>query len=211
VINNKYKITALIPAYNEEKRIGKVLSNIKNYVDEVVVIDDASGDNTVQIAKNFGAIVIENRDNLGYLKNIIKGINLIDSDIIITIDADGEHPVERIPELVKPIVDNEADLVLGRRRRIPRLSEKMISFVTKLKTGVYDAGTGFRAFRKSFTKGVEKLKGSCTCGVFVLFFYKKGARIKEVDIKEIPIEKPRGIAWRHFNQFFVVLRELLKK
>ncbi len=209
-INNRYKVTALIPAYNEEKRIGKVIDDVKKHVDEVVVIDDASKDNTSQISEEKGAKVIKNSRNLGYLKNIIKGINLIDSDIIVTIDADGEHPANRISELVKPIIDDKADLVLGRRRKIPRISERIISFITRLKTGVYDAGTGFRAFRKSFANGIEELKGGCTCGVFVLFFYKKRARIKEINIKEIPVEKPRGIAWRHFNQFFIVLREILK-
>ncbi len=207
----KNKVTALIPAYNEEKRIERVISEVKKYVDEIVVIDDASKDNTAEIAEKSGAKVFVNKTNLGYLKNIIKGIKLINSDIIVTIDADGEHPAERIPDLVKPIESGNADLVLGKRRRIPRFSERVISFMTRLKTGVYDAGTGFRAFKKSYTQGIERIKGYCTCGVFVLFFYKKGAKIKEVEIEEIPIEKPRGIAWRHFPQFFVVLFELLKK
>ncbi len=205
------KITALIPAYNEAERVGDVIKSVKKFVDEVVVIDDASSDNTTEIAEKNGAIVIKNSENLGYLGNIIKGIKLIDSDIIITIDADGEHPAERIPDLVKPILNNEAELVLGKRKKIPRLSERIISFITKLRTGVYDAGTGFRAFKKRFADGIEKIKGECTCGVFVLFFYKKGARIKEVEIEEIPIEKPRGIAWRHFKQFFIVVSEVLKR
>ncbi len=208
---NRTKITALIPAYNEENRIGKVIEDVKKHVDEVLVIDDASSDRTAEVAKKLGANIIRNSENLGYLKNIIKGIKLIDSGIIVTIDADGEHPADRIPDLVAPILNNEADLVLGKRKKIPRFSERIISFITRLKTGVYDAGTGFRAFKKSFTDGIKNLKGSCTCGVFVLFFYKKGARIKEVDIEEIPIEKPRGIAWRHFFQFFIVLSEIFKK
>ena len=205
------KITALIPAYNEAKRIASVIERTKKYVDEIVVVDDASKDKTVEVAKKAGVKVLRNNKNLGYLKNIIKGVNLIEEGIIVTIDADGEHPPNRIPDLIEPIIKGEADLVLGRRRKIPRFSEKIISFMTRLKTGVYDPGTGFRAFKKSFTKGIENIKGSCTCGVFVLFFYKKGAKIKEIEIEEIPVEKPRGIAWRHFKQFFVVLSELLKR
>lgn len=203
------KTAALIPAYNEEKSAADVIANVSQYVDKVIVLDDCSWDNTEERAREAGAEVITNPKNLGYLKNILNGIEKTDADILVTIDADGEHPPARIPALLEPIRSGEADLVLGRRRKIPRLSERMISWITRLKTGVQDAGTGFRAFKKSFTKGISKINGYCTCGVFVLFFYQRKARIKEVPIREIPNAKPRGIAWRHIPQLFLVLWQII--
>ena len=203
------KTAALIPAYNEEKRVAKVIADVSRYVDKVIVLDDCSTDNTAEKARTAGAEVITNPKNLGYLKNIFNGIKKTEADILVTLDADGEHPAGRIPDLLEPIRKGEADLVLGRRRKIPRLSERIISRLTCLKTGVKDAGTGLRAFRKSFTKGISKKKGYCTCGVFVLFFHQRMARIKEVSIREIPIEKPRGIAWRHIPQLFLVLWQII--
>jgi glycosyltransferase involved in cell wall biosynthesis len=205
------EIKALIPAYNEEGRIAAVIAVAGKYADKVIVLNDCSSDNTGEVARKAGAEVITNTKNLGYLKNLLKGIEAVDADILVTIDADGEHPPQRIPDLLKPILQGEADLVLGKRKKIPRFSERLIARLTQLKTRIQDPGTGFRAFKKTFTPGISKIKGYCTCGVFVLFFYRNSARIKEVPIEEIKIDKPRGTAWRHFPQFFLVLWQILTK
>lgn len=199
-------ITAVIPAFNEEERIEKVLEETSEYVDEILVVDDNSSDDTAKIARKYGK-TIEKDSNRGYIDSIKRGFKAAEGDIIITLDADGEHDPSFIPKLVKPIENDEADLVFGKREEIPRFSEGVISKLTSLKVKAEDTGTGFRAIKKDLAKSLE-LKGHCTCGTFALEAYSKGARIKEVKAPTRDIDKPKHIAWQHFPQFFKVLMSL---
>ncbi|MBS3817539.1 MAG: glycosyltransferase family 2 protein [Candidatus Thermoplasmatota archaeon] len=199
-------ITAIIPAYNEEKRIEKVLEETSQYVDEIIVVDDNSTDSTAEIARGYGR-TIEKDSNQGYIDSIRRGFEAAEGDIVVTLDADGEHDPSYIPELVTPIEEDRADLVFGRRKKIPRISERVISWMTGLRVGVKDPGIGFRALKTSLAKRLE-LKGYCTCGTFALEAHFKGARISEISTPVREVEKPKHIAWQHFFQFFVVLRML---
>jgi len=203
------KISAIIPAYNEEKRIKSVIEKTKKYVDEVLVIDDCSSDSTPIIAEKSGAKVISNNKNLGYIKSIKKGFRVASGDIITTLDGDGEHNPEEIPNLLKPILNGYADLVLGKREKISRISERFLNWLTNFKLKIKDSGTGFRAIKKELALRLE-LKGKCTCGIFVLEANSCGAKIKEVPITINPINKKRKIAWHHFKQFFNIVKWLIK-
>ncbi len=196
-------ITAVIPAYNEEKRIEKVLEETSEYVDEIIVIDDNSTDGTVGVAEKY-ARVLENESNLGYLRSIRKGFEAAEGDIVVTLDADGEHDPSFIPEMVTLVEDGEADLVFGGREKIPRWSERVISKMVEVKVGVRDTGTGFRALRSELAERME-LHGYCTCGTFVLEAVSLGASVEEVKAPTRGVDKVKGIAWQHFRQFFVVL------
>jgi len=204
----KYRVSAVIPAYNEDKRIGNVLDKTKPHVDEIIVIDDKSEDDTAFVARNRGAKVISNEKNLGYIESIKKGFKSAKGKIIVTLDADGEHDPEEIPDLIKPILNNEADLVLGKREKIARISEQFINWLTKFKVNIKDSGTGFRAIKKELALKL-KLKGKCTCGIFVLEANSYGAKIAEVPITINNINKSRKIAWHHFKQIFFVLQWLM--
>lgn len=207
----EFSITAIIPAYNEEKSIGKIVELTKKYTDEVIVIDDGSQDNTAQIAKEMGADVIKLPKNIGIINKVLKqGINKASGEIIVKLDADGEHNPEEIPRLVEPIIKGEADLVLGKREKIPRVSERFINWITNFKVKVADSGTGFKAGKKELLQSM-KLIGRCPCGTFVLEAYQKGAKIKEVPVSINKIEKKRKIAWGHFWQFFYVLKLLFSR
>ncbi len=199
-------ITAVIPAYNEEKRIDRVLEETSEYVDEILVIDDNSTDNTAQVAQSY-ATVLKNSSNLGYIGSIKKGFEAAEGDIIVTLDADGEHNPSHIPRLTAPVEEGKADLVFGRREKIPRASERILSRMTRFKVDVKDPGIGFRAIKTDLAKKL-KLDGYCTCGIFALEALSKGAKITEVPTPTRDIEKPKGIAWQHFFQFFVVLKWL---
>lgn len=200
----------VIPAYNEEKRIGKVIDHIKDQGCEVVVIDDASADNTSEVAKKRGARVVRNPQNLGYLKTIKRGFRETGGDIIVTIDADGEHDPGEIPRLVEPVQRGNADLVMGRREKGEiRISERILSWISAWKTGIRDSGTGFRAIRRNLALRLE-LKAICPCGIFALEAHRLGARIAEVPITVQRIDKRRSTAWRHFGQFFYLMRMMMK-
>jgi glycosyltransferase involved in cell wall biosynthesis len=155
------KIVAVIPTYNEAKFIENVVYKTKKYVDMVVVSDDRSKDNTVDLAEQTGAYVVRNvLDARGTGQNTWRGIQfalLHDADIIVTLDGDGQHNPDEIPQLIKPIIENKADFVVGSRftnyKSIPlyrRLGISIITFTYNIfkKAKVSDAQSGFRAHRK---------------------------------------------------------------
>lgn len=201
------KISAVIPARNEAERITPVLRETTRYVDEVIVVDDNSTDGTASIAHDYGS-VIHNATREGYIPAIKKGFNAATHDVIVTLDADGEHDPAYIPKLVQPIRADRADLTLGVRDHITRPSERLINHLANVRVQTADCGTGYRAIRTSLARKLQ-LPGACTCGVFVLEAHAKGARIVDVPVENRRIDKPRRIAWEHVKQFFVVLRWLL--
>lgn len=119
-MSDRKKIAVIIPAFNEENSIGKVIADIPSgLVDEVIVVNNNSNDHTEINAKNAGATVLrERRPGYGYacLKGIeyLKG-SLVTPDIVVFIDADySDHP-EEMPLLVKPIINDGIDMVIGSR------------------------------------------------------------------------------------------------
>lgn len=204
-------VTVVIPAYNEEERIGRVVKEAMKYAAEVLVVDDGSVDGTAQAGEESGARVIINTDRDGYIGAIKTGFRNAHGEIIVTLDGDGEHDPREIPKLIEPILQGEADLVLGRREETAfiRPSERFLNWLTNFRVKVKDSGTGFRALRRELALELE-LKGRCTCGVFVLEAAYHGARITEVPISLNPVTKGRKIAWYHFWQLFYVLWWLLK-
>lgn len=166
VQGNAKRISAVIPAKDESRNIGKVVKETKRYVDEVLVIDDNSTDDTREVAEAAGARVSQNEGE-GYIKGIKTGFRKAQGDIVVTLDGDAEHNPAEIPLLTRPILNGEVDLVLGKREKIPRISERLISFITRLKTGVTDSGTGFRAMKRELALRLN-LRGRCICGISVL-------------------------------------------
>jgi polyprenyl-phospho-N-acetylgalactosaminyl synthase len=203
------KVSVIIPAYNEGPRIGKVLEKVKKFADEVLVIDDGSSDDTAEVAIMSGARLIK-QNNSGYIKSIKRGFREASGDIFVTIDADGEHNPEEIPHLIKPILEGQADIVLGKRQHIARPSERFLSWLTTLRIPLHDTGTGFRALTNKVARKLT-IPGKCICGTSVLEYYSLGARVVEVPISLRTVAKPRKIAWGHIKQFFIILRLLGKR
>lgn len=202
-------ITAVIPAYNEAGRIEKTILSLKEYVDEILVIDDCSSDSTGLEAEKAGAIVLRNQRNSGYIVSIKAGFQAARGDIIITIDADREMPVDHILALIHKIQDGTADMVQGRRSSVPRISERFLSWLANKKAFVGDSGTGMRALRTDLARSLH-IKGKCICGVLTLEAAYHGARIYEVPVQLNLVNKPRKIAWYHLGQFFYLLPWLVK-
>lgn len=201
-------ISIIIPAYNEAKRIGEVVKSVSRYADEIIIIDDGSTDNTANIAQENGAVVVHQKHS-GYLTAIKRGLRESKYDIVVTMDADGEHCADDIPKLTAPIIAGDADLVIGVRQNIPRISESLINWLTNIKVKTRDACTGFRAMKKVLALHLE-LDGACTCGTLVLESASRGARIINVPIEVLPINKPRTISWHHTKHVFYVIWWLLK-
>ena len=107
---------ACIPAFNEEKPIVDVIKKSLKYVDQVVVCDDGSSDLTSENAKSAGAVVIKHEKNMGKghaMKTLFKYAKDVDADVVITIDGDGQFLPEQIKNLLKPILENSFDVVIG--------------------------------------------------------------------------------------------------
>ena len=163
------KVIITIPAYNEEETIAAVIKEIPRSIPGgivksvmVVVIDDASTDNTIKEAKNAGADnIVGFKQNKGLASAFREGIDTalsMGADIVVNIDADGQYDGGEIPGLIEPIIKNEADMVLGSRfkgsiEEMPRkkrigniIATKVTSFVSGVR--ISDAQTGFRAFSR---------------------------------------------------------------
>jgi len=154
-------IVACIPAYNESKSIADTVSKVSQYVDEVIVCDDGSRDGTGEIAEQHGAMVIRNPTNLGKgaaLRNCFETAKKIAADVVVTLDADGQHDPDDIPKLMRPIMRGEADLVIGSRylegsSMDPPLYRRVgLTVINSLgqsaMAAVKDTQSGFRAFNK---------------------------------------------------------------
>lgn len=192
------------------ERIATTIAELKRHVDEVVVVDDASTDGTADVAAAAGAIVTRSETHLGYLGALKRGFAVASGDIVVTVDADGEMPIERIDELVGPIVAGDADMVQGHRSHVPRLSERVVTAIAGLGGPVGDSGTGFRALRAHLARGLD-IPGSCICGSFALAVLADGGRLAEIAIDTRPVPgRGRAIAWNHLAQALLVARLVLR-
>ncbi|MGO2344366.1 MAG: glycosyltransferase family 2 protein [Providencia sp.] len=133
------KITIVIPAYNEEKTIGNVINGIISTTPinlNILVINDCSKDNTSQVATSSGATVLNLINNEGYAGAINAGMNHAfkhyNSDYVITMDADGQHPTESVMEVIK-LIRNDIDIIVGKRPYYGRFSEYIFSIYFKFK------------------------------------------------------------------------------
>ena len=153
------KITVGIPAYNEEKNKAKIIVDLKKVADQILVCNDGSTDSTAEIAESLGAIVIKHPKNLGYgsaIRSIFLKSREINAEILVTIDADGQHKIEDVKKVTKPIVDGQADISIGSRfleegDNAPKYRKLGINIITKvtnssLSEKITDAQSGFRAY-----------------------------------------------------------------
>lgn len=155
-------IVAIIAAYNEDRFIGSVVLKTQRYVDQVIVIDDGSTDDTAHTAEAAGAAVLRHAENKGKAEAINTGLKHardLEAAIVVLIDADGQHSPEEIPSLIAPVQSGQADIVvgsrfLGVRSHIPRwriLGQHALTAATNIASGVMltDSQSGFRAISGS--------------------------------------------------------------
>lgn len=189
------KIIAIIPAYNEQETIEDVIYNTKRFVNKIIVVNDGSTDYTKQIAENAGAEVIDNIIKQGLGKTMKRGYQEAlkqEADIIVQLDADGQYLASEIPSLIQPIINNEADLVLGSRLEkiqykmpiLKRFGNKSFSLVLRILTGtdVKDGQTGFRAMRREVLETAMPDNKYTYTQEMIIRTAEEGWRIKSVPI-----------------------------
>ena len=190
-------ITIGIPAYNEEKNIASIIIKLKKIAQKIIVCDDGSTDLTGEIAQKLGAIVISHPKNLGYgsgIRSIFQKAKEIESDILVTFDADGQHQVQDIEKVIEPILKNKADIVIGSRfldnknvsaPEYRKIGIKLITKVTNstLKEKITDSQSGFRAYSKDVITKLEP--GDVGMGISTEIIIKASSR--GFKIAEVPI------------------------
>ena len=168
------KIVLVLPAFNEQRTIAEVVLRAERFVDEIVVVDDGSSDLTPVIAQRLGAKVIRHDENLGKglaLKTGFEYAKQIGTDVVVTLDTDGQHDPAEIPKIVEPIIKGEADMVVGSRflgkgrldmpvyRRIGLgIINQLSSRVSRF--GVMDTQSGFRAYSRAAAQIISSYESS---------------------------------------------------
>ncbi len=193
------KIIVGLPAYNEEVHIGTVILQARQYAGEVIVADDGSHDRTAKIAELAGARVIRHQVNGGYgsaIKTLLDEGRQRDVDILVIIDADGQHDPDQIPLFIKSILDGN-DMAIGSRKadsnNIPayrRVGQNILSSSTRILSGsnISDTECGFRAYsRKALSLIQPKENGMAISAEIVSEATAKGLKVAEIPVSAIYI------------------------
>lgn len=193
-------IMVLIPAYNESNNLQELLPNIPDHSNGmdigVLIIDDGSDDNTAAIARQYDCLAASNLINRGGGAALRLGYDILkdtDCKICVTMDADGQHKPEEIQNLVKPILDDQFDFVIGSRILGSRekdsahriLGVYMFGILISLLLGkkVTDPSSGFRAFRMDALHAIKLFEDQYHTSELIIESVKKGLRICEVPIE----------------------------
>lgn len=199
-------IIAAIPAYNEEKTIASVIVLTQKHVDRVIVCDDGSTDMTGKIAEKLGAEVLRHEKKLGKgsaLRTLFQRAYQLNPDAVVTLDSDGQHDPEQIPTLVRPIIEGQADMVVGSRfveggaaTDIPKYRRTGLQVVNWLSgkangSQVKDTQSGFRAYS---LKALDIVSSHEADGYSVETEHLAKAARNRLKIIEVPIDvKYKGL------------------
>jgi glycosyltransferase involved in cell wall biosynthesis len=200
----KQKIVAVIPALNEEGNLRTLLKRFpRKVVDQIVVVDDGSRDKTSSVAKGEGAIVVQHGRNLGVGAAIKSGYSKaleLNADIILVVAGDGQHDPREIPNLIKPILEDEADYVVGDRLSanpraggMPRhryYGNRLLTYLTRkiTKLDVKDSQCGYAAISRAALRKINLGFLSDRWGVpndMLLECALRGLRVRYVPITAI--------------------------
>lgn len=199
----QYKIIAVLPAYNAEKTLEKTLNDVdKNWVDEIILVDDASQDNTVEVSKRLGLKTFIHKKNLGYggnQKTCYEKAIKMGADIVIMVHPDHQYDPAYIPQIVLPIIRGKTDAVFGSRMMVkgwaleggmPLWKYLANIFLTKIENSVLGLNlteyhSGFRAYNRQILKTVP-FKLNSNNFVFdteiIIQLKVHGFKIKEIPI-----------------------------
>ncbi len=197
-IINEPKIVIGLPAFNEEKNIGKIVAQLLEKSYSVIVCNDGSSDSTGLIAEKMGAITVNHKRNLGYgaaIGSIFKKAKEYEFDILVTFDSDGQHRISDIEKIIEPIKNNSADIVIGSRfigdeiTEMPKYRKIGIKVITNLvnsQTGkkITDSQSGFRAYTKNVFSKINLSENGMGVSTEILIKANKN----KLKITEMPIK-----------------------
>lgn len=200
------KIACVIPAWNEEKNIAQVVKNLRPFVDEIIVVDDASKDTTSKLAEEAGAFVINHLINRGQGAALQTGNDYalsLGADIIVHFDGDNQFLANEINDMVAPILKGEADIVfgsrfLGKKANLPLFKRLIIyplaQVFTRLILGIKlsDPQNGFRAMSRQTAKKIRIINREMA--------HNSEIQAKAFSYKLRVAEVPITVIYHHFGQ-----------
>lgn len=211
------KLIIIIPAFNEAKVIRDVLTHIPKKIAGIdsiqsVVVDDGSADNTYGVSGKIADVVLRNVINMGVGTATKLGLEYarsVDADIVVTLDADGQHNPRDISELIQPILDQQADIVIGSRMfdsskmpPIKRFGNWLMNLITYFVFGIWinDSQSGMKALSK---KSLASIKldsiGYEICSEIIGEAKSRGLKITEVPIETIYTDYSKAKGQNIFN------------
>ncbi len=191
------KVSVIIPAYNEEKAIEEVVNDVKSAVNkdyEIIVVDDGSSDNTYEKARKISGIrAIRHRKNMGKAGALRTGFEAAKGHVMATIDADCTYPAKDMQKIVAPVINGDADVVIGSRfmgketemARLNYFGNSIFAMFVTVLTGksVTDPSSGMRAFGKDVWKSLDiKAKGLDWEVEMTTASLRRGYRLLEIPI-----------------------------
>ncbi len=205
------KVVCVIPAHNEESTISSVVRNARTFCNQVIVVDDGSTDRTVEEAIKVKAVVISHIIRLGVGAALSTGLRAAanyGAEIIVTLDADEQHDPKEIPNVIAPILDKKADLVIGSRilennSDMPLqkfVANKILSRLTSLASGIEikDSQSGFRGMSRQVAENIEYDSTDYQwASEMIILLSKRGIKIVDVPIKTAYFKsRRRGAGFR---------------
>ena len=184
----KDKTIIIIPTFNEEKTINKIYIQAKKHC-LVLIVDDASSDGTSKILNSKKMNFLRNKKNIGYEASTIKGIKYAikyykNLKYLVTLDADGELPVNSISKLQKQIKKNNLDILVGYRDKMNRFTEIILSYLYKLKFNVNDPVCGLKIYKiEILKKAIKKVSNNLFLVDILTFASCRNYLIKNFKIK----------------------------
>lgn len=215
LLESEPRVVAIIPAYNEERTIGSVVLRAMAHVHDVVVVDDGSTDATAQIAEAAGAIVVRHKRNRGKGAALNTGFykaRELDPDALVLLDADGQHLPNEVPNVLAPVLADEADIVVGSRyigngnghangnghgHGVPRhrvVGHWAFTTLTNVTSGVRvsDSQSGFRALSWRAIQALNFSSDGFSVESEMQFLAGElGLRVAEVPITADYVDKPK--------------------
>lgn len=190
------KTIAVIPAFNEATMIEQVIASVKPHVDEVIVIDDGSADETADLALKAGAVVGRHIINRGQGAALQTGMSLAlarGADYLVHFDSDGQHPAHQIADLLRPVKEGSHDIVMGSRfldmtSNVPSARRKVLkagAVFTKVMSGlaITDPHSGFRALNKKAANSIRLRQDRMAHASELLQLVSRhGLRYKEIPV-----------------------------
>jgi glycosyltransferase involved in cell wall biosynthesis len=193
------RVFAVIPALNEASRIGETIQKVRPFVDGLVVVDDGSEDATSAAAKEAGAVVLRHALNRGQGAGLRTGTEAalrLGADVIVHIDADGQHDPSFIPTLVQPIRGGQADVVFGSRflglkpqgmplsRRVLLLAARNFNTLAMgIPRTVTDPQSGLRALNSEAARRLDfRQDRMAHCSEILRLATRSGLRWREVPV-----------------------------
>ena len=191
-------VCVIVPIFNEEQVVRKIVQSLVAEKFTVVIVDDGSSDNSLQSIPDLPVKILKHSTNFGQGAALQTGFEFAKKnpnlEIFVTFDADGQHQIKDIENIVSPIKENKADIVFGTRFQddktkmplLKRIILKLAIRYTNLSTGVplTDAHNGFRAMNRNALNEMKlNLNGMAHASEIVAIAYKSNLRITEIPVE----------------------------